>query len=586
MTVLQSLSGILGQAFEAEGLDKSFGMVRVSDRPDLAQFQCNGAMAAAKAAKKNPRAVAEAIVERLKSNPDFAKIEIAGPGFINLTLTDSALEKYIIAIIGDTRAGTPVVAQPETIMLDYGGPNVAKPMHVGHLRSSIIGDSIRRILKFSGHNTVGDIHMGDWGTQMGMMISELELVHPDWVYFDPSYQGDYPLESPVTMDDLEEIYPRVSALCKTDEARLELSRKATVDLQNKRRGYHALWKQFVAISLQSMKRNFTALNVHFDLWKGETDVHDLIAPMVDDLRKRSYAVESEGATVIHVKRNDDTKEYPPVILYKRDGGVLYGTTDLATILERVRDYNPSRILYIVDKRQGLHFEQVFRAAALTGIAPQTMELTHLGYGTMNGPDGKPFKTRAGGVLKLEDLIAMGREKALQRLDEANVAKDFSQEEKDDIAMKVAIAAIKFADLQNNFSADYVFDLDRMTSFEGKTGPYLLYQAVRIKSLLEKGGYQADPKARILPGDTDRALILMLLELPEVIELAAKNYTPHVICDHAFKLAQCYSSFYGANYILPETDPVKRQGWLELSAMTLTQLELLLGLVGIESPKRM
>ncbi len=586
MSVLQSLSEILGQAFEVEGLDKSFGLVRVSDRPDLAQFQCNGAMAAAKAAKKNPRAVAETITERLKSNPDFSKIEIAGPGFINLTLTDSALEKYIVLLIGDDRSGVGKIVHPETIMLDYGGPNVAKPMHVGHLRSSIIGDSIRRILQFSGHKTIGDIHMGDWGTQMGMMISELELLHPEWVYFDDSFTGDYPSQSPVTMDDLEEIYPRVSALCKTDEARLELSKKATVDLQNKRRGYYALWKHFVAISLESMKRNFSALNVHFDLWKGETDVHDLIAPMVDDLRKRSYAVESEGATVVHVKRNDDTKEYPPLILYKSDGGVLYGTTDMATIVERIRDYNPARILYIVDKRQGLHFEQVFRAAKLTGIASEQVELTHLGYGTMNGPDGKPFKTRAGGVLKLEDLIAMGREKALERLEEANVAKEFSREEKESIAMNVAIAAIKFADLQNNFSADYIFDLDRMTSFEGKTGPYLLYQAVRIKSLLEKGQYKAQKGAPVVPGDTDRALILMLLELPEVIELAAKNYTPHVICDHAFKLAQCYSSFYGATYILPETDAVKRQGWLELSAMTLAQLEILLGLVGIDIPERM
>lgn len=583
-SLIAQLSDILGQVFESEGLDKALGRVIVSDRPDLAQFQCNGAMGAAKAAKKNPRAVAESVSAKLKDNKIFAKIDIAGPGFINLTLTDDALKNYITTMANNARCGAESVEHKETIMLDYGGPNVAKPMHVGHLRSSIIGDSIRRILQFHGHHTIGDIHMGDWGTQMGMMISELELMHPDWVYFDESYTGEYPSEPVVSMEDFEEIYPRVSALCKTDEARLELSKKATVDLQNKRRGYYALWQQFVQISLQSMKANFTALNVHFDLWKGETDVHDLIAPMVDDMRQRGYAVESDGATVVHVKKNDDNKEYPPLILYKRDGGVLYGTTDLATLVERVRDYNPSRVLYIVDKRQSLHFEQVYRAAKLTGIVREEVELTHLGYGTMNGPDGKPFKTRAGGVLKLEDLIAMGRDKALQRIEEVHAGEGFPQTEKEDIAMKVAIAAIKFADLQNSFSADYVFDLDRMTSFEGKTGPYLLYQAVRIKSLLEKAGYKAG--GQILIADVDRPLYLMLSELPEVIENAARNYTPHVICDHAYKLAQAFSSFYGNTHILSEADPVQKQSWLTLSAMVLAQLELMLGLIGINIPQRM
>ncbi len=583
-SLITQLSNILGQVFETEGLDKSFGRVIVSDRPDLAQFQCNGAMAAAKAAKKNPRAVAEGIVAKLKDNPIFSKIEIAGPGFINLTLTDAYLQKYISSLVNDPRCGAEPIAQGENVVLDYGGPNVAKPMHVGHLRSSIIGDSIRRTLKFVGYNTIGDIHMGDWGTQMGMMISELELLHPDWVYFDENFLGEYPTESPVTMDDLEDIYPRVSALCKTDEARLELSRKATVELQNKRRGYYALWKHFVAVSLISMKRNFTALNVYFDLWKGETDVHDLIAPMVSDLEKRGYAVESDGATVVHVKKNDDNKEYPPLILYKRDGGVMYGTTDLATILERVRDYNPVKILYVVDKRQSLHFEQVFRGAQLTGIAGEHLHLTHLGYGTMNGADGKPFKTRAGGVLKLEDMISMGIDKAMERLNEANIGLTFSDEEKSDIAMKVAIAAIKFADLQNNFSADYVFDLDRMTSFEGKTGPYLLYQAVRIKSLLEKAEYKVG--GDIVISDIDRQLYLMLAEFPEVVETAARNYTPHVLCDHAFKLAQAFSSFYGNTHILSEENAAQKQSWLTLSAMVLSQLELLLGLVGINIPRRM
>lgn len=585
-SIIQKLSAVVGEAFQSEGLDAAFGAVRFSDRKDLAQFQCNGAMAAAKAAKANPRQVAEKIVAKLSGNDIFSKVEIAGPGFINLTVTDTYLTAHLGAIAADDRSGVAPLYHDETVMLDYGGPNVAKPMHVGHLRSSIIGDSVRRILQFAGYKTVGDIHMGDWGTQMGMMISELELQHPDWPYFDPAKTSGYPTDSPVTMEDFETIYPRVSALCKEDPARLELSKKAVVDLQNKRPGYYALWQQFVAVSLVSMKQNFAALNVHFDLWKGETDVHDLIAPMVDKMRADGYAVQSEGATVVHVKKNDDNKEYPPLILYKSDGGVLYGTTDLATLVERQRDFQPIKVIYVVDKRQALHFEQVFRAAKLTKIVPEATELIHVGYGTMNGTDGKPFKTRAGGVMKLEDLISMGVEKAQERLAEVEAVKGFSAEERSDIAHKVAIAAIKFADLQNTCTADYVFDLDRMTSFEGKTGPYLLYQTVRIRSLLEKAGIDANFTAPIRVTDADRALWLTLTELPGVIEAAAKNYTPHVLCDHAFRLAQEFSSFYAANYILTEEDAAKKQSWLMLCVAIYRQLELLLTLLGLLLPRRM
>lgn len=583
-SLISQLSGILGEAFVAEGLDMSFGRVIGSDRPDLAQFQCNGAMAAAKAARKNPRAVAEAIVMRLNVHPAFAKVEIAGPGFINLTLTDSYLQKYLALLVRDTRCGASPLVQGETVVLDYGGPNVAKAMHVGHLRASIIGDSVRRIMKFAGFNTIGDIHMGDWGTMMGMVISELEIMYPDWVYFDAAFTGPYPVESPVSIEDLAVIYPKASGASKADPARMALSHKATVELQNKRSGYYALWKHMLNVSVDSMKANFTALNVHFDLWKGESDVHDLIAPMVDDLKQRGFAVESDGAVVVHVKRNDDTKEFPPLILYKRDGGVMYGTTDLATLVDRIKNYNPSKIVYIVDQRQNLHFNQVFRAGHITGIVPENVELTHAGFGTMNGTDGKPFKTRDGGILRLEDLIELGITKARERLNEAGAAADFPAEEREDIAMKVAVAAIKFADLQNNRIADYVFDLDRMTSFEGKTGPYLLYQAVRIKSLLAKAEYVHG--GEILVTDADRALYLLLTEFPEVIEQAVKYYTPHVLCDHAYKLAQAFSSFYGNTHILSEENTVQRQSWLTLSAMVLAQLELLLDLVGIKIPARM
>ncbi|HAJ90609.1 MAG TPA: arginine--tRNA ligase [Rhodospirillaceae bacterium] len=583
-SLITQLSDILGQIFESEGLDKSFGRVIVSDRPDLAQFQCNGAMAAAKAAKKNPRAVAEAVISKLKDNKIFAKIDIAGPGFINLIVTDDALKNYLASIVDDARCGAEPFVHGENVVLDYGGPNVAKAMHVGHLRSSIIGDSIRRILKFSGYNTIGDIHMGDWGTMMGMVISELELMHPEWVYFDKEYAGAYPAESPVTIEDLAVIYPKASGDSKSSPERMALSHAATVELQNKRRGYYALWQHMLRVSLESMKANFTALNVQFDIWKGESDVHDLIAPMVTDLKAKGYAVESDGAIVVHVKKNDDNKEFPPLILYKRDGGVMYGTTDLATLLDRMKEYNPVKILYIVDQRQNLHFNQVFRAGYITKIVPESVELNHLGHGTMNGTDGKPFKTRDGGVLRLEDLIQMSRDKALQRLEEAHVGDHFSAEEKNDVAMKVGIAAVKFADLQNNRIADYVFDLDRMTSFEGKTGPYLLYQAVRIKSLLEKAGYKAG--GDIMISDIDRPLYLMLTELPEIIENAARNYTPHVICDHAYKLAQAFSSFYGNTHILSEENAAQKQSWLTLSAMVLAQLELMLDLIGVNVPQRM
>lgn len=583
-SLVTKLSEILGQVFESEGLDKSFGRVIVSDRPDLAQFQCNGAMAAAKSAKKNPRAVAEVVVAKLKENNLFSKVEIAGPGFINLTLTDNALKNHMATIVNDPRCGAEAFAKGENVVLDYGGPNVAKAMHVGHLRSSIIGDSIRRILKFSGYNTIGDIHLGDWGTMMGMVISELELQHPDWIYFDKNFTGDYPTESPVTIEDLAIIYPKASGDSKATPERMALSHVATVELQNKRRGYYALWQHMLRVSIESMKANFSALNVQFDIWKGESDVHDLIAPMVDDLKAKGYAVPSDGATVVHVKKNDDNKEFPPLILYKRDGGVMYGTTDLATLVDRMAEYNPIKILYIVDQRQNLHFNQVYRAGYITKIVPESVELNHLGYGTMNGTDGKPFKTRDGGVLRLEDLIEMGREKAFQRLEEAHVGDNLSKEEREDIAMKVAIAAIKFADLQNNRIADYVFDLDRMTSFEGKTGPYLLYQAVRIKSLLDKAGYKEG--GDILISDIDRPLYLMLTELSEVVENAARNYTPHVICDHAYKLAQAFSSFYGNTHILSEENAAQKQSWLTLSAMVLAQLELMLDLIGVNVPQRM
>ncbi|HEY8190165.1 MAG TPA: arginine--tRNA ligase [Micavibrio sp.] len=585
-SLLGELSHIVEDAFIAEGLSGDMGGVRISDRPDLAQFQCNGAMIAAKQAKKNPRAVAEVVVARLKNNPVFSKIEIAGPGFINLNIADQYLTAHLEAAAKDVRCGVPLAADGETIVLDYGGPNIAKAMHVGHLRTAIIGEALRRIFLFSGYNAISDVHMGDWGTQIGMVISEFRIRHPEWPYFNAASSGPYPAESPFTLADLEEVYPFAAQACKDDDARKEMARVATAELQDGRPGYRALWKHIVNVSVAGMKENYDALNVHFDLWNGESSVHDLIEPMVGRLEEKGYAVKDGGATVIPVAKNDDQKEYPPLILYKSDGAVMYGTTDLATLVDRMK-MNPRKVIYVVDQRQGLHFEQVFRAAYKTGIVPPDVGLIHAGNGTMNGTDGKPFKTRAGGVLRLEDLVGSARSKALDLMMEANLAQDADQRELEDTAHMVGIAAIKFADLQNQRQSDYIFDLDRMTSFEGKTGPYMLYQAVRIKSLLRKAKAQGDmPGQDIILKDEDRPLALLCLELPETIEATLRNYTPHVLCDYAYRLANAFSSFYGNCHILSEPDPLLKKSRLALSALVLAELELALDLLGIRIPDRM
>lgn len=586
-SLIQTLSQIVGEAFVAEGLDAAMGAVRVSDRPDLAQFQCNGAMMAAKAAKKNPRAVADAISARLSTNPIFAKIEIAGPGFINLVLTDEYLSGFADGLKGDDRFGAVPYAAGKTMVLDYGGPNVAKAMHIGHLRPCIIGDCLRRMAIFAGYKAIGDVHLGDWGTPMGMILSELEINHPEWPYFDANFTGPYPAEPPVTMADLEVIYPRAANACKDDPARMDAARQATVELQDGRPGYRALWKHFVDVSIAGVKRNYDLLGVHFDLWKGEADSHPYIAPMVDDLRKRGIAIEDNGAVIVPVKTDDDQKEIPPLILYKRDGAVMYGTTDLATIVERVKDFNPDKIVYVVDQRQSLHFEQVFRAARLGAIVRDDVELTHAGFGTMNGADGKPFKTRAGGVMRLEDMIGMARDAVVEQMKSANVAQDMDDAAKDKVALQVAVAAIKFADLQNQRQSDYIFDLNRFTSFEGKTGPYLQYQAVRIKSLLKKAADQGfEPAETITVNDEGRALILLMAEWPETVEMALRNYTPHVLCDFVYRMANAYSSFYGNYHILSEGDAGLRSSRLALSALTFKHIELALNMLGIDVPERM
>jgi arginyl-tRNA synthetase len=574
------LSRAVGVAFTAEGLAAALGQVSLSDRPDLCQFQCNGALAAAKAAKANPREIAGRIAARLKTDTRFAKVEIAGPGFINLDLTDDALSGLLVA---DT---APDTGKGKTVIIDFGGFNIAKPLHVGHLRSSIIGDCLQRLYRANGWRVVSDVHLGDWGLQMGQLISEIELRGSAPVYFDAAFTGPYPEVSPVTMEDLEELYPAASAACKADPARLDKARRATLELQDGRSGYRALWRHFVKVSEIGLARETASLGISFDLWNGESSVQALIAPMLEDLKARGLTEISEGALVVTVAEEGDKKPMPPLILVKSDGGVLYGTTDLATVIERVRDYDPDLVLYVVDHRQHGHFEQVFRAASKTGVNGRA-ELEHVGYGTMNGTDGKPFKTRAGGVMKLYDLIAMAIVEANTRLAEQGLGADYTAEEKANIARQVGIATIKFADLSNHRTTDYIFDLERFSKFEGKTGPYLQYAAVRIQSILRKAkseGYATGTPAIHSP--EERTLMLQLLSMGDAMLAAEEKRAPNTLCDYAFELAQKFSRFYGAHHIMSETDLDLRGQRLGLCARTLSGLTAILGLLGIEVPERM
>ncbi len=581
MSIIEELSDIFGEAFKSLDLPRELGNVRTSDRPEMAEFQCNGAMPAAKQAGKNPREIAQAIVEHVQDHPNLKDVSIAGPGFINIFVTNEFLTKYVQDV------QLPKLSEGETVILDYGGPNIAKPMHVGHLRTGIIGDTLRRILDKVGFHALGDVHMGDWGTHMGMLMMDYIRTSDESIVMDCNLEDADAVQT--LFDDMAERYPKASGAAKENPELMQEARAATVKLQNKEEPFLSMWQKIRDVSIRAMERNYGLLNVRFDLWKGEADVHDLIAPMAERLKQKGFAVQDDGAWVIPVERNDDKKKYPPLILYKSDGGVMYGTTDMATIVERINLYDPSRIIYIVDQRQSLHFEQLFRAVRVSNIVRDDIELTFAGVGTMNGTDGKPFKTRAGGVMRLSDMIEMAQSKALERLNEAHLAQDMSEEEREKIALQVGVAALKFADLQNQRHADYIFDLDRMTNFEGKTGPYLLYQAVRIKSLLRKAaeqGLNIADDASFSIHEEERALALLLTALPDVLTLAVRNYTPHVLCDYVYNLAQTFSSFYGNCHILSEENENVRSSRLKLCNLTLERLEQVFELLGIECPERM
>lgn len=582
-SLLKTLSASVSAAFEKAGLAPEFGQVVVSGRPDLCQFQCNGAMPAAKKAGLKPREAAEKALAQLKSDARYKNLEIAGPGFINIDLSDAWIGELARAMAADPGLGL-TQAQGTKVLIDFGGPNVAKPLHVGHLRSAIIGDCLQRLHRRLGATVTGDIHLGDWGTQMGMLIEGVREEQPGLPYFDAAQSGPYPAQSPVSLADLERLYPAMSARCKEDPALAEKAREATKDLQAGRPGYRALWRHFVGVSILAIRADFGDLGVGWDLWLGESDSQPAIPAMLQDLAARGVSAASEGATVIHLDPIANT-ETPPLLLVKKDGGYLYGTTDLATLRERTgQGYR--RLLYVADKRQSLHFAQVFQGAQKAGYLGGAMA-EHVAFGTVNGKDGKPFKTRDGGVMRLQALIAMAKDEAAKRLAESGIGKDFPAEEQAAIAHKVAVAALKFADLSNHRASDYAFDIEKFTQFEGKTGPYLLYAAVRMKSILRKAAERGlQPGALLDPGDAERPLWLGLLGLPEALERAAAESLPHVIAEAAFDLSQRFSGFYQACNILQEADPAKQASWLGLTQATLAALEALLELLGIQTPERM
>ena len=582
--LIDKLTAAVSEAFAQAGYDAACGKVTVSNRPDLCEFQCNGAMPAAKAAHKAPIVIAGEVAARLQDSAVFSSAEAVNPGFLNLRLREDYLAAHVEEMRRSERPGVADNTEARTVVLDYGGPNVAKPLHIGHLRSAIIGESIKRIYRYFGNTVIGDIHLGDWGLQMGLIIAELRERQPDLPYFDDDFTGEYPVEAPFTISELEEIYPTASAKSKTDEVFAKKAHEATCFLQNHKRGYYALWQHIMAVSVADLKRNYENLNVSFDVWKGESDAEAYIPPMLEKLEARGMLQESEGAKVIPVAEEGDKKEIPPCILVKSDGATLYATTDLATIVQRMEDYHPDKILYLTDKRQSLHFEQVFRAAKKSGIVPESTQLQHIGFGTMNGKDGKPFKTRSGGVMRLETLIADITDYVEKKILENQT---LSPEEARQTAKIIAVAALKYGDLSNLATKDYIFDLERFSAFEGNTGPYLLYTIVRIKSILSR--YDGDPaELSIAAADSTeaKALQLELAQMPDQLAMAYRDSAPNTVCAYAYELAGAVNKFYHETRILTEPDPVRRQGYVALIAFAKRALEECIDLLGFSAPERM
>lgn len=585
--ILDIITKEVTEAFREAGYEEKYGKVTLSNRPDLCEFQCNGAMAAAKQYKKAPFMIADDVADKLRGNAMFQSVESVKPGFLNLKLDGDFLAGYLREMQKDQRFGAEKAEHPQTIMIDYGGPNVAKPLHVGHLRSAVIGEAIKRMGKFAGHHMIGDVHLGDWGLQMGLIITELKLRRPDLVYFDESYTGEYPTEPPFTISELEEIYPTASGKSKEDEEYKQAAMQATYELQHGRRGYQALLGHILNVSVADLKWNYERLNVSFELWKGESDAQPYIPDMVEKMKKDGFAYISDGALVVDVKEDTDTKEIPPCMILKSDGASLYNTTDLATIVWRMKDYHPDQLIYVVDKRQELYFTQVFRCARKTGLVEPDTRLTFIGFGTMNGRDGKPFKTREGGVMRLEKLLDDINEQMYQKI-AGN--QSMSEEEARETAKVVALSAVKYGDLSNQASKDYIFDIDRFTSFEGNTGPYILYTIVRIKSILKK--YQESKKSaegkEILPPHTEseKALMLEIAKFNGAMENAFEELAPHKVCSYIYDLANALNHFYHETKIMAEEDEQVQAGYIRLLELTKDILETCIDMLGFSAPDRM
>ena len=584
---MEQMAEELSAAFEKAGYDPSYGKVTVSNRPDLCEYQCNGAMAGAKAYHKAPFMIADDVVAQLSDSRIFSRAEVVKPGFINLDVKPEFVAEYMNKMAEDEKLSVETAKNPKTIIIDYGGPNVAKPLHVGHLRSAIIGESIKRIGRFVGHKVIGDVHLGDWGLQMGLIITELKHRKPELVYFDDSFTGEYPAEAPFTISELEEIYPCASGKSKEDEAYRNEALEATHLLQQGKPGYMALWNHIMNVSVTDLKRNYANLNVDFDLWKKESDAQPYIPDMVKYLKDNGYAYIDDGALVVDVKEESDTKEIPPCMILKSDGASLYNTTDLATIIERMKLYHPDEILYVVDKRQELHFIQCFRCAKKAKLVEDDTRLTFLGFGTMNGKDGKPFKTRDGGVMRLENLIKEINEEMYRKIMENH---ETDPEEARKTAQIVGLSAIKYGDLSNQASKDYVFDVDRFTSFEGNTGPYILYTIVRIKSILARyqaeGGSLEGITIQTPNSESEKALMLALSKFNAVMENAFEELAPHKICAYIYELANDFNHFYHEVKILSEENEEKKKGYLALLMLTRDVLESCIHVLGFTSPERM
>lgn len=607
--ILDLLSEEMGGAFEAAGYDAQLGRVGLSNRPDLCEYQCNGAMAGARRYKKAPIMIAKEVADKLAESRIFKEVAAVAPGFLNLKISEECLLEIVKAMAQDAKFGLETPKEPKRIVIDYGGANIAKPLHVGHLRPAIIGESIKRICRYAGNECIGDIHMGDWGMPMGLVITELQARQPGLVYFDESYQGEYPEEAPFTIAELEEIYPFASARSKVDSEYKARAMEATYKLQSGVRGYRALWGHIRRVSVEDLKKNYDSLNVEFDLWKGESDVHDLIPEMVAYMKDGGYAYISEGALVVDVKEDTDTKEVPPCMILKSDGAALYNTTDLATIMERMRLYSPDMIIYITDKRQELYFEQVFRCARKTKLTDPGTELRFLGHGTMNGSDGTPFKTRDGGVLRLESLIQETRDEMYRKIREGREGREMSEEEAGTVSEIVAVAALKYGDLSNQAAKDYIFDIDRFTSSEGDTGPYILYTIVRIKSILNKYREQGQDLGRLaflsgsgerpgavtesiadafLPaaGASEKALEMALVQFNAMLQSAAEEIAPHKVCAYIYDLANAFNRFYHETKILTEEDKARRESYIALLSLTKDVLETCIDLLGFSAPEKM